>query len=479
MLHNKVAGLIDNAERPFGVPDAGLAQVLDGESKRPVGMAFLVSPTLALTCAHVVNVALGRKRDDTSPPPAGATVMLGFPHADDIPRPDGAVLPDRTSKIRRFNPPGRLPTSDIALLELDDPAPAEVGETVLAEICNVALDGDELGVSGPPGDPRFVVQVDARFGGKVNPSWTQLDSVTAGDAFVRGGFSGGRVWSFPHDATIGMVVAMHLGEDQKRAFMIPTSAIRRLIPDIPSEVRRIGPYFCATWAVFVSFFFLMMLTHFLGERIGGYPTTLALGGGNTIVTGFFGMNILAVLMPMVLGMTIRFSSGYSEHPWWMRLPRFGRFARPAQPTASRTAALLTLALLVIAPLYVQGHFLHMFHTRGDIYIYPGQFGYTADELEKEGQRCYRSSVHYCTHPDAGPFSVVTPKPGAQGGYINNAYHYGKRDLAPPSSVTIFPVIQPLLIWGAYIASIALSGLLAVRVFSAPRRFGAKIDRKPP
>jgi hypothetical protein len=453
---------------PFGAPEAGLAQVMIGSTDNPSGMAFLVAPKLAVTCAHVVNVALGRDKYERSPVATDAMVSVRFPLADDIPHDDGSYhLPERRAKVIRFKPPGRLPTDDVALLALDEAAPDEVGETVLADIRGVALDHDELGVFGPSRDSQLIVHFDARFGGRVNPSWSQIDAVSGGGDFVIGGFSGGRVWSYTHDAAIGMVVSVQVSESQRRAFMIPAAAIRRFLVSLPSEIRTVGRHFCSTWTVFASCFLLIVLTHFLGERIKDYPA--ALGGGNTVVNGFYGLNINAVLMPIAFMMLLRFSAGYSEHPWWKRLPQFGRFDFPARPTASRTAAILTLAFFVFVPLYIQGHFLRSLHGKGEVYIYPEQFGFSADELEAQGQHCYRPSVHYCTHREAGPFSIVTPKSGYAGGYFENAYQYGDRALGPTYSATFFPILQPLLIWGLYLASIAMAGLLAARVFSTPSR----------
>ncbi len=455
----------------FGSPDAGLAQVMVGATRDACGMAFLVGPKLVVTCAHVVNVALRREKDDRAPIPTDARVVVQFPLGDDIrvPRADGGYEPRRMARICRFKVPGRLPTDDIALLELEDAAPSEVGQTVLADIRGVALDGDQLGVFGPPAGSRLVVHFDARFGGKVNPSWSQIDPVSASGDFVTGGFSGGRVWSYTHEAAIGMIVAMQVGEAQRRAFMIPAAPIRRFLISLPSEVRRCGAEFCAVWTVFATCFLLLILTHFLGERIGSYPPSLALGNGNTVVNGFLGMNINAWLMPIAFAMLLRFAAGYREHPYWTRLPQFGRFQTPAKPTRSRLVTFLTLAVFVVMPLYIQGHFLRTFQKNGAVYIYPEAFGFSSTELEAKGYRCFKAGMHLCEHPEAGPYSLVTSTPGSDGSYIDNAYHYGNLTLKQPNSVTFFPIAQPLLIWALYLASVAMAGLLGFSVFRRPSR----------
>jgi len=244
---------------------------------------------------------------------------------------------------------------------------------------------------------------------------------------------------------------------------------RRLVQTFPSEVRRCGAEFCAVWTIFATFFFLLVLTHFLGERIGSYPPSLALGNSNTVVNGFFGMNINAILMPIAFAMLLRFAAGYREHPYWMRLPQFGRFRTPAKPTKSRLATFLTLAVFVVVPLYIQGHFLHAFHANGAVYIYPEPFGFSSGELESTGHRCFMNGAHLCEQSAAGRYSVVTPKPGSDGGYIDNAYHYGDRSLKQPNSVTFFPIAQPLLIWVLYLVSVAMAGLIGFRVFRRSSR----------
>ncbi|WP_241779121.1 serine protease [Streptomyces rimosus] len=52
---------------------------------RAVGAGVLVSDDLVLTCAHVVNSALGRDRYEQALPGPGHTVRLRLPH----------VAPDR------------------------------------------------------------------------------------------------------------------------------------------------------------------------------------------------------------------------------------------------------------------------------------------------------------------------------------------------------------------------------------------------
>lgn len=457
------------AEPPFGTPDSGLAQIVDRDGKAR-GMGFLLSPVDVVTCAHVVNVALGRHSLERTEPPADARLVVGFPLAEDRAGPvEAQIVPTVEARIARFRPPGRLPQDDIALLRLDEPAPAEVGVTVLADIQRIPLDGDELDIFGPPAGTTLPIHCDARFAGKVNQAWTQIDAVSGSASFVSGGFSGGRVWSHRHNAAVGMIVAKHDGEAFRRAFMIPASALMRCLSGIPGETRQLTSGFAPAWTVFSTLFLLLVGTHFLGERSGNYPHSLALGNGNSIVNGFFGMHLNAVLMPIALLLQLRFSRGFSEHPWWTRLPRYGSFARVPRQTTGRTTCVLAILLFVLAPLYVQGHFISRFMKEGSIYINPAEFGFTAQELMEHGQFCDVRSVHYCTHPCAGRFSLVQPQRGAKGGYLDNSYQFGNRQGASANAITFFPIAQPLAIFTLYGLSIAMAGVLLLRVLRQPSR----------
>lgn len=463
---------MSDTENPFATPDAGLVQVLSDDG-RPIGMGFLVDRWQIVTCAHVVNVALGRDRYDATGLPSDALVTVTFPLASDMPdgSPQNTTIPMRKAQISDFRPPGRLPADDMALLRIVDPAPPEVGVTVLADIRGVDLEHDQLDVFGAPAGTMLPIHFLARFAGKTNQAWVQIDDAAGRGVFVTGGFSGGRVWSYEQRASIGMVIAVHTGQELRRAFIVPARSITTFLPGVPNEIRRLGQRFCSWWTVYATIFFLLVLTHFLGDRLGDYPALLGLGAGNPILNGFQGLRISSIAVPIALLMLLSFASDYRQHPWYARVPRFGWFGKPVRPAATRLAAALSLLLFAVFPLYTQGHFLRELHTRGEVYIYPGQFGYTSEILRAEGQYCDTPSVHYCTHPDAGIYSTVKPLPGASGGYIDNAYHYGwRRDTAAKAgSVTFFPIIEPVVYIALAAISTFLAGLLAWRIGRTPTR----------
>src|SRR4051794_30474090 len=102
-----------------------------GSDGRFVGAAVLVGDCLVLTCAHVVNSALGRDQFETATPGPEQVVRLRMPHVDSDRELSGRV--DHTM----WRPPrpyasagdgasaaGTLPYfGDLAVLRLGEPAP--------------------------------------------------------------------------------------------------------------------------------------------------------------------------------------------------------------------------------------------------------------------------------------------------------------------------------------------------------------------
>jgi hypothetical protein len=90
-------------------------RVLVKGSDRTAGVGFLVTDRHIVTCAHVVNVALGRDRYEQGEPGDGARIQVEFPklaEADDT--------PSRNCRVDAWKPPSRTGASgdDIAGLTL-------------------------------------------------------------------------------------------------------------------------------------------------------------------------------------------------------------------------------------------------------------------------------------------------------------------------------------------------------------------------
>lgn len=450
-------------EPPFGTPDAGLVQIksLDGKM---AGMGFLVSRSLVITCAHVINAALGPNVTDSSLLSRSSEVTVAFPFAA---YDNGKVAPEIAACVLRARPPGRLPSDDIALLQLRSEAPEEVGVTVLASVPGPQLAGNELDVFGAPIGTELPIHFAARFSGRTSQAWIQIDDADRRSVFVTGGFSGGRVWSYDHEAAVGMIVAKHVNPAQRIAFMIPAKSIVDFLEEAPHEVRRNGPSFPRTWTITASLLFLLILTHFLGDRLMGYPSFLALGSGFPVMNAFQGLRISSIAVPVLLLMLCRFAWSYEQHPWWQKIPRFGYLRDIARPATGRVSAALSLFFFAVLPLAAQIHFFDSFVTKGQVLIEPSAFNMTGEALQASGYKCEGS---YCEYEKAGRMNLVEAADNASARYFDNAYHYG--ELGPSRSVTFFPILEPSLYAGLLATSIVLFLALIWQLVSRPSRFRA-------
>ncbi|MFF0509740.1 trypsin-like peptidase domain-containing protein [Streptomyces sp. NPDC004250] len=217
--------------------------VLSGS--RPVGAAVLITPRLVLTCAHVVNSALGRDRFDTAPPTRDHPVAVRLPHVHRERRLTGRVLPEmwRPPRARpeaaHPNPPpvGTLPYyGDLAVLELDADAPVGAEPAPFLP----QRDSSEVVALWASGHALPTLRAMPRV--SAHP-WTAFD-VLGGT--VADGFSGGPLWDRERQAVVGLVVAAHEtaalpkpppGPDGRRPpaamYAIGLSSVEAELPGLP------------------------------------------------------------------------------------------------------------------------------------------------------------------------------------------------------------------------------------------------------
>ena len=155
------------ANRRGQEPSGFVVSVLTGGGQ-PAGAGFLVSPTEVMTCAHVVNAALGR--DPHSQDVPDLTVRLSFPLLPGTPvlgaRVDRWLAPPRTGAAG----------DDIACLRLAGPVPARAAPARLATTPQRI--GQIVDVFGYPETPRrpYGSWVEAYLRGPVAGGRLQLDS---------------------------------------------------------------------------------------------------------------------------------------------------------------------------------------------------------------------------------------------------------------------------------------------------------------
>lgn len=204
-----------------------------------VGAAVLIRDSLVLTCAHVVNAALGRGAFETSTPGPDKVIRLRMPHVDRDREFTGRVdhtmwRPPRpyASAGSGASAAGRLPYfGDLAVLRLGEPAPdgAEPAPFLPEQ------DGHEVTALWASGNTLTTLRALPRA---VAEPWVVLD-VVAGS--LVGGYSGGPLWDRDREAVVGIVVAAHVtsGAGEASASAAPLYAIG--LPTIEAELPELPP----------------------------------------------------------------------------------------------------------------------------------------------------------------------------------------------------------------------------------------------
>ncbi|MER6568783.1 trypsin-like peptidase domain-containing protein [Streptomyces sp. NPDC001093] len=188
-------------------------------SVQEAGAAVLLSPRQVLTCAHVVNDALGLPLLATEWPTAhGLDVMF---HVTGAPR--------RTAHVSVWVPPRSAPSGmwqgDLCVLELADAAPEQVRPVVWLDM----TEGQQLRAWGGDGAVGGFADTEAKL---ADQGVYYLDGLLSGGA-IAPGFSGGPLWVRNDTVAVGLVVAHHhtqgpLASQQvlRRSWALPWQTIR-------------------------------------------------------------------------------------------------------------------------------------------------------------------------------------------------------------------------------------------------------------
>jgi trypsin-like peptidase/von Willebrand factor type A domain-containing protein len=200
----------------------GVAAVVN-QAGAPVGTAFLVDHDTVITCAHVVNLALGRPMDSPDRPTEPVSLRFVNSWGGD---PVKASVHTWTRPTRE-EPEATLDSSvddasddDIAVLRLDRRAPDGVEPVRLAE----AGRGIRCMTMGFPDTHDIGNWLDGRLRGQVGRGWIQIDAPD-----IAAGYSGGPVLDADSTAAdvVGMLAAYHTAH--KSGYMIPASRLREVL----------------------------------------------------------------------------------------------------------------------------------------------------------------------------------------------------------------------------------------------------------
>jgi hypothetical protein len=173
----------------------GFIAVLVNQAGDFVGMGMLIASDRILTCAHVVNLALGRDIDEPEEPAKGAFLTVRFPFRDDTSR--------RATVLRWHAPAGNNAVNDSCELSLTAPLGPEVRP---AQFVHAKRDAAfQAARKTGPGNPLDWVY--GTIGAPSDGGLFQVNRNPKGNGgFIIPGYSGGPAISTPNGHVLGMVV---------------------------------------------------------------------------------------------------------------------------------------------------------------------------------------------------------------------------------------------------------------------------------
>ena len=179
-----------------------------------IGAGFWVFPGYLLTCAHVVNQALGI--DATSQVQPKGTLSLDFPFSGDDRRFEGRVKFWRSVERSEI---GR----DIAVLTVAGSVPDDVVPIALVEATGLPL----ICKGFPEGYDAFTLSAEMTVMEVASNGYVQLENP---QGRVAPGFSGGPVWEKGGTGVVGMIVEADVG--RQVAFMISAGVLRSVLQQL-------------------------------------------------------------------------------------------------------------------------------------------------------------------------------------------------------------------------------------------------------
>lgn len=421
---------------------------------RPCGMGFMLTDTIALTCAHVINSVLGRREQDGVEAPSEKELFeISFPVAN--------RTETRHARVIRWSPPTG-DGIDCVVLKLTEPAPENVGRTILTLVRPEDTEDNKLTVyrSRARDDPG--AHVPARLMGEVGAQWNHLE--VQGKLFIQNGFSGAAVWNHQQRAAVGMLVARDRDSAGASAYFLPSERIAERFGDaIPYEVRklRLKRQFSFSWISVLLFFFV--LVHFLATQGSASLHLVPWADGSKTQAAFFGAHFFPIFLgPFVMWYAQMHARSLALRKWWQRVPTLFSGARAAMLDNTRIGAFATTLFLLILPAYGQGLMLDkVFFADRKIVVNVDRF----DDLNSDD--CIwemPGDEKWCTVEGVGVASFVLSLT-----YFNHVYqivndcqndHFQNDNCQNDNcqndhcqnehcqAVTFFPLLHPLVLFGA-------------------------------
>jgi energy-coupling factor transporter ATP-binding protein EcfA2 len=208
----------------------GIARVRGSATAPFVGTAFLISPRHVMTCAHVLNAALGRALESADRPAADATVQVEFPFA-----PRGMSL---TAAVVEWCPPADGAATDIAVLALD----REVAERPYRTIAGLPHRAQAFWTKGFPEGQDAGMDAAGELGTPIEHGRLLAHGSALPGFFIEGGFSGAPLLDEATNAVIGMAAAATRDQSRRTAFVIPADQLELAWPPLARPYKGLNAF---------------------------------------------------------------------------------------------------------------------------------------------------------------------------------------------------------------------------------------------
>ncbi|NUP20708.1 MAG: response regulator [Streptomyces sp.] len=213
-----------------------IVKVRSTASGAPIGLGFVVGDQHIVTCAHVVNTALGRDKHHRGRPQDDACVQVEFALLGDV---DGAPL--RVCRVVAWDPPAGPGGSgrDVAGLVVvgGDTLPVGAGPARLVD-ARIGLAADaQVSVFGYPSIPDRKDKgawTSCSLRGAVGGGLIQLDARAEAALRAQPGYSGAPVVATDRwgDAAVGMLAIAGKGGSAQDAYAVPLSEVAAVWPEV-------------------------------------------------------------------------------------------------------------------------------------------------------------------------------------------------------------------------------------------------------
>ena len=225
----------------FSLESALVRLLVDEQSPRkPVGAGFLVTPKHVVTCAHVVNDALGYPQSRPDLP--DSEVIFDFPLVKDQPLLRARIL--HWFPVQEESAVGK--PEDIAVLEFlpNQSLPAGLhlhpAPLVVAAEQEGLFTDSKVRMCGFPAGVDHGTYANGILQGLNAKGWMEIHH--QGKELVEAGFSGTAVWAVAENAVCGMTVSVLNRRNAVVAYMIPASVLIAAFPEMEKLSRPTNPY---------------------------------------------------------------------------------------------------------------------------------------------------------------------------------------------------------------------------------------------